>query len=115
VTGAELPASACATRTMQPGITKDVSQSILACFCAQPRPHLLTVRCPVPTIFADTRTNIQILADAFASQAPEGRPHHVHVEDTQPPGVYNAETKTHIAFFNGVGTSGHEDEVRAVV
>lgn len=82
------------------------------CSCVQPRPHLLTgpntVHRPPTAACTDTRTNIQILADAFASQ---GQPHPVHVLDNQHPAVFNTATNTHVAYFNGCGASGQEDEV----
>jgi len=51
-----------------------------------------------------TRTNIQILADAFASHGQDP----VRLQDGQH--VFNSYTNTDVCYFNGVGTSGLEKE-----
>lgn len=55
-----------------------------------------------------TRTNIKILADAFASEDPANP---VCTRDGEP--VYNSKTKTDVCYFNGVGTSGAEGTAKA--
>ncbi|WIA31431.1 hypothetical protein OEZ86_002329 [Tetradesmus obliquus] len=52
-----------------------------------------------------TRSNIQILADAFASK---GLASNVSTKDAKPV-EYNPDTKTDVRYFNGVGLSGWED------
>lgn len=52
-----------------------------------------------------TRSNIQILADAFASK---GLASNVSTKDAKPV-EYNPKTKTDVRYCNGVGLSGWED------
>lgn len=54
---------------------------------------------------AGTRTNIQILADAFATSDLADP---VYTKDGV--GVYNPKTNTDVVYHNGVGTSGIEKD-----
>jgi len=69
------------------------------------KPHNIVVCCD-GTWCGDetgTRTNIKILADAFASEDPR------NPIDTQPGKVvHNRKTNTHVCYFNGIGTAGAE-------
>jgi hypothetical protein len=58
--------------------------------------------CWLPT---DTRSNIKILADAFASEDPT-KP--VFVRSGQENARFNSKTNTDVCYFNGVGTAGAE-------
>lgn len=73
--------------------------------CKRDKAH--TYRQPDVVYHADTRGNIQILADAFASAgaSPE---HPVWLQDHEP--HWNPVTNTDVCYFNGVGTSGLEEE-----
>lgn len=61
-----------------------------------------------------TRTNIQILADAFASQDPglalDDPCDIIHVQDGAEHSRFNEKTNTDVVYFDGVGTSGIEAE-----
>jgi hypothetical protein len=58
--------------------------------------------CWLPT---DTRSNIKILADAFASEEPTNP---VYVRSGKENARFNSKTNTDVCYFNGVGTAGAE-------
>jgi hypothetical protein len=55
---------------------------------------------------AGTRSNIQILADAFASKDQD---RYVRAVDDQPVPPFNPDTNTYVRYFNGVGLNGRLD------
>jgi len=71
------------------------------------RPHNIVVCCDGSWCGeeTDTRSNIKILADAFASEDPTNP---VYVRAGQENARHNSKTNTDVCYFNGVGTAGAE-------
>jgi hypothetical protein len=57
------------------------------------------------SLYAGTRSNIKILADAFATK---GQGMYVRAEDNDE-NIHNPETNTSVCYFNGVGLNGWTD------